>query len=62
MILGDICTRRCGFCAVATGRGEPLEVDEPERVASAVEEMGLRYVVVTSVARDDFFEANIHHI
>jgi lipoic acid synthetase len=54
MILGNICTRSCGFCAVPSGRplGLPDE-DEPERVAEAVERMGLRYAVVTSVNRDD---------
>ncbi len=53
MILGDTCTRRCGFCAIETGRGEAVETDEPERLAEAAKELGLRYVVVTSVARDD---------
>ena len=54
MILGNICTRACGFCAVPSGRpiGPPDE-DEPRRVAEAVEQMGLRYAVVTSVNRDD---------
>ena len=54
MILGELCTRRCGFCAVPKGlpQGE-LDWEEPERVASAANEMGLRYVVVTSVDRDD---------
>ncbi|MGC2663349.1 MAG: lipoyl synthase [Candidatus Acidiferrales bacterium] len=54
MILGDICTRACGFCAVPSGKplGPPAE-DEPERVAEAVARMGLRYAVVTSVNRDD---------
>ncbi len=54
MILGDICTRACGFCAVPSGRpaGPPDEA-EPERVAQAVEQMHLRYAVVTSVNRDD---------
>jgi lipoyl synthase len=53
LILGDTCTRRCGFCDVMTGRPEPVDLDEPERIAKAVEAMGLRYVVVTGVARDD---------
>ena len=54
MILGDICTRACGFCAVPSGRpAGPPEEDEPGRVAEAVERMGLRYAVVTSVNRDD---------
>ena len=53
MILGNVCTRRCGFCAV--GKGAPLAVDydEPRRVAEAVEAMGLRFAVITSVNRDD---------
>jgi lipoic acid synthetase len=54
MILGNICTRACGFCAVPSGKPlGPPEGDEPERVAEAVEQMGLRYAVVTSVNRDD---------
>jgi len=53
MILGDICTRACRFCAVQTGLPTELDGAEPERVADAVEAMGLKYVVITSVARDD---------
>lgn len=53
MILGDVCTRACAYCAVAHGRPEPIDAAEPERVAAAVEALGLRYVVVTSVDRDD---------
>jgi len=53
MILGKICTRACRFCAVTTGRPTGLDQEEPERVAEAVGRMGLRHVVVTSVARDD---------
>jgi lipoic acid synthetase len=53
MILGDQCTRRCAFCAVPKGRPLPIDWDEPERVANAAEAMGLKYVVVTSVDRDD---------
>ncbi|SDE01487.1 lipoic acid synthetase [Paenibacillus sp. UNCCL117] len=53
MILGDICTRACRFCAVKTGLPTELDLQEPERVAEAAEQMGLRHVVVTSVARDD---------
>ena len=53
MILGDVCTRACGFCAVKTGLPEGLDTSEPERVADAAARMGLRYVVVTSVDRDD---------
>jgi lipoic acid synthetase len=54
MILGNICTRSCGFCSVPSGKPVgPPEEDEPERVAEAVAKMGLRYAVVTSVNRDD---------
>lgn len=53
MILGDICTRACRFCAVNTGKPTELDLQEPERVAEAAENMGLKHCVVTSVARDD---------
>lgn len=53
MILGDICTRNCGYCAVKTGRPDPPETNEPKRVAQAAKEMGLEYAVITSVDRDD---------
>jgi lipoyl synthase len=53
MLLGDICTRRCGFCAVPKGRPGPIDWDEPRRVAEAVAALGLRHAVVTSVNRDD---------
>lgn len=53
LILGDRCTRRCGFCDVMTGKPEPLDEDEPARIAEAVRAMGLRYAVLTGVARDD---------
>ncbi|WP_082129684.1 lipoyl synthase [Aneurinibacillus tyrosinisolvens] len=53
MILGDLCTRACRFCAVKTGLPTELDLAEPERVAEATENMGLQHVVVTSVARDD---------
>ena len=53
MILGNICTRSCGFCAVQTGRPTELDLGEPARVADAVARMGLRHVVLTSVARDE---------
>lgn len=53
MILGDICTRSCGFCAVKTGRPTELDTDEPRRVAEAVASMKLRHVVITSVNRDE---------
>jgi len=53
MLLGDTCTRACGFCAVKTGRPGAVEQDEPQRVANAAKQMGLDYVVLTSVNRDD---------
>ncbi len=53
MILGNVCTRRCGFCAVQKGAPMPVDYDEPRRVAEAVAAMGLRFAVVTSVNRDD---------
>ena len=53
MILGNVCTRRCGFCAVQKGGPLAVDYDEPRRVAEAVAQMGLRYAVVTSVNRDD---------
>jgi lipoic acid synthetase len=61
MILGNVCTRACGFCAVPSGKPlGPPEEDEPERVAEAVEAMGLRYAVVTSVNRDDQPDGGAH--
>jgi lipoic acid synthetase len=53
MILGDLCTRRCHYCAVTTGKPYKLDMDEPERLAGTVEKLGLRYCVITSVNRDD---------
>jgi lipoyl synthase len=60
MILGDTCTRACGFCAVKTGRPTWDDEDEPRRVAEAVRAMGLEHVVVTSVARDDLADGGAH--
>src|SRR5579863_8534324 len=53
MMLGNLCTRRCGFCAVPKGRPEPSDFDEPRRVAEAVAALGLQHAVITSVNRDD---------
>jgi lipoic acid synthetase len=53
MINGERCTRACGFCLVDTQKPEPLDTDEPRRVAEAVEKLGLEYAVITTVARDD---------
>ena len=61
MIMGDLCTRRCPFCDVAHGRPKPLDVDEPAHVANAVERMQLKYVVITSVDRDDLRDGGASH-
>lgn len=61
MILGDVCTRRCSFCDVAHGRPKPPDVDEPRRLAGTVADMGLKYVVVTSVDRDDLRDGGAGH-
>jgi len=69
MLLGDTCTRACGFCAVKTGRPDGFDADEPRRIAAAVQAMGLEYVVITSVNRDDLtdggaaiFAATLHRL
>jgi len=61
MIMGDVCTRACSFCNVATGVPAPLDATEPQRVAEAVAAMGLRHVVVTSVDRDDLADGGAAH-
>jgi lipoyl synthase len=61
MIMGDICTRRCPFCDVAHGRPRPLDLAEPERLAEAIRAMGLSYVVITSVDRDDLRDGGAGH-
>ena len=61
MIMGEICTRRCPFCDVAHGKPNPLDPDEPRQLAEAVAEMQLRYVVVTSVDRDDLKDSGAGH-
>ena len=60
MILGDVCTRNCGYCAVAHGRPPVYDIEEPERVAAAVAEMNLRHTVITSVDRDDLPDFGAH--
>ena len=62
MIMGDICTRGCRFCAVNSGKPFLLDADEPERVAKAIKEWGLKYVVITSVCRDDLEDGGSEHI
>jgi lipoic acid synthetase len=61
MIMGDTCTRACAFCNVKTGRPEALDPHEPENVAKAVEKLGLRHVVITSVDRDDLADGGAQH-
>jgi lipoic acid synthetase len=61
MILGDLCTRRCPFCDVAHGTPLPPDVQEPEQIAASVEVMGLKYVVITSVDRDDLRDGGAGH-
>jgi lipoic acid synthetase len=61
MIMGDTCTRSCRFCAVKTGRGGPLDPDEPRRVAHATATLGLKHVVVTSVNRDELPDGGAYH-
>ena len=61
MILGDICTRGCKFCATPTGKPLPIEHNEPERVAESIRLMGLRHAVITSVDRDDLPDAGADH-
>lgn len=61
MIMGDICTRRCPFCDVAHGRPLPLDQDEPKHLAQTIKKMGLRYVVITSVDRDDLRDGGAGH-
>ncbi len=61
MIMGEICTRRCPFCDVAHGKPKPLYENEPLELAEAIAEMGLRYVVITSVDRDDLKDSGAQH-
>lgn len=61
MIMGDICTRRCPFCDVAHGRPNPLDTEEPANLARTIKAMGLRYVVITSVDRDDLRDGGAGH-
>ena len=61
MLMGDVCTRRCGFCAVTQGAGKPLDPDEPRHVAEAVKALGVRHAVVTSVNRDELPDGGAAH-
>lgn len=61
MIMGDKCTRRCSFCDVAHGKPDPLDVDEPKNLATTIKAMNLKYVVITSVDRDDLRDGGAEH-
>jgi lipoic acid synthetase len=61
MILGAVCTRPCGFCAVSKGKTQAVELDEPERLAEASQRLGLKHVVITSVTRDDLPDGGAEH-
>lgn len=61
MILGERCTRRCSFCAVTTARPDPVEADEPDRLAEGIAKLGLAHVVITAVARDDLPDEGASH-
>jgi lipoic acid synthetase len=61
MILGNVCTRPCGFCSVPKGKTEVLQADEPDRVAEAADRLGLKHVVITSVTRDDLADGGADH-
>jgi len=61
MILGEVCTRRCSFCDVAHGRPKPPDAQEPQHLADTIRDMGLRYVVITSVDRDDLRDGGAQH-
>ncbi len=61
MILGNVCTRPCGFCSVPKGKTETLQADEPQRVAEAAARLGLKHVVITSVTRDDLPDGGAEH-
>jgi len=61
MILGNVCTRPCGFCSVLKGKTETVQLDEPSRVAEAAHRLGLKYVVITSVTRDDLPDGGANH-
>lgn len=61
LILGDVCTRHCGYCAIASGLPSPLDPEEPERVAETAANLGLKHVVVTSVTRDDLPDGGAGH-
>jgi len=61
LLLGEVCTRRCGFCSIAKGKTRPVDADEPRRVAEAARRLGLRHVVLTCVTRDDLPDGGAEH-
>ena len=61
LLMGNRCTRNCAFCAVPAGPPKPLEADEPEKVAAAIQKMGIQYAVLTSVTRDDLPDGGAEH-
>ncbi|CAL4326330.1 lipoyl synthase [Buchnera aphidicola] len=61
MILGSICTRNCPFCAVSHGKPNPVNIEEPEKLSSTIFDMGIDYVVITSVVRDDLYDGGAQH-
>ncbi len=61
MILGSVCTRTCSFCSVKKGKAQPVDTEEPGRIADCVKRLGLKYVIVTSVTRDDLDDAGAGH-
>lgn len=61
MILGNVCTRNCAFCSVKSGCPEPVEPDEPERIAEAIRRLGVKHAVITSVTRDDLSDGGADH-
>lgn len=61
LIMGNVCTRNCRYCNISTARPEPLDLDEPKHIAEAVNELGLKYAVITSVTRDDLPDGGAEH-
>ena len=61
LIMGNVCTRNCRYCNISTAKPEPLDKDEPKHIAEAVKELGLKYVVITSVTRDDLPDGGAEH-
>ena len=61
LIMGNVCTRNCKYCNISTAKPEPLDKNEPKHIAEAVQELGLKYVVITSVTRDDLPDGGANH-